>query len=89
MNLCRVLGTVVASEKHESLRGKKILVVQPLNEQLETHGASFLCVDNVSSAGQGDVVLVTNEGGGIRLVLKESNAPIRSMVVGVVDTVSV
>jgi microcompartment protein CcmK/EutM len=88
MNLCRVLGTVVATEKHAALHAKKILVVQPLNEKLEHNGASFLCVDNISSAGKGDVVLVSNEGGGIRLVLKEANAPIRSMVVGVVDTVS-
>lgn len=89
MNLCRVLGTVVASEKHAALHAKKILVVQPLNEKLENLGSSFLCVDNISCAGQGDVVLVSNEGGGIRLVLKENNAPIRSMVVGVVDAVSI
>jgi microcompartment protein CcmK/EutM len=89
MNLCRVMGTVVATEKHAALQGHKILVVQPLDERLQEKGASFLAIDNLCSAGKGDVVLVANEGGGIRLVLEQPNAPIRSMVVGVVDSVTV
>lgn len=89
MNLCRVLGTVVASEKHAAYAGRKILVVQPLDELKNPLGKSYLAIDNISSAGKGDLVLVMGEGGGARMVLGDSTAPIRSLIVGVVDAVSV
>ncbi len=89
MNLCRVLGTVVATEKLAVFHGRKILVVQPLDELLKPLGNSYLAIDDTSSAGEGDVVLVMNEGGGVRMVLKDPNAPIRSLIVGVVDRVDV
>lgn len=89
MNLCRVLGTVVATEKHPSFHARKILVVQPLDERQQPLGKSFLAVDNTSSAGTGDVVLVMNEGSGARQVLGDKGAPIRSLIMGVVDRVDV
>ena len=89
MNLCRVLGTVVATEKHPAFHARKILVVQPLDEQLAPLGKSYLAVDHTSSAGKGDVVLVMNEGSGARQVLGDKQAPIRSLIMGVVDRVDV
>ena len=52
-------------------------------------GKSYLAIDNTSCAGKGDVVLVMNEGGGVRQVLQDKNAPIRALIVGVVDAVDV
>lgn len=89
MNLCKVLGTVVATEKLPVFEGRKILVVQPLDETQKPLGKSYLAIDNSSSAGEGDVVLVMNEGGGVRMTLKDPNAPIRALIVGVVDAVDV
>lgn len=89
MNLARVLGTVVATEKLEVFRGKKILVVQPLDEHQQPLGKSFLAVDDTMSAGEGDTVLVLTEGGGVRQILKDPTAPIRALIVGVVDQVDV
>lgn len=89
MNLCRVLGTVVATEKLEVFVGRKILVVQPLDEHQQPLGKSYLAIDNISSAGKGDLVLVMNEGGGVRQVLQDKTAPIRALIVGVVDQVDV
>jgi len=89
VNLCRVLGTVVATEKLEVFTGRKILVVQPLDEQQQPLGKSYLAIDHTSSAGKGDVVLVMNEGGGVRQVLQDKTAPIRALIVGVVDAVDV
>lgn len=88
MNLCRVLGTVVATEKHPAFVGLKLLVVQPLDEHQRPLGKSYLAVDHASSAGKGDVVLVMNEGSGARQILGDKTAPIRSVVVGVVDQVA-
>jgi ethanolamine utilization protein EutN len=87
VNLCRVLGTVVATEKHPAFHGRKLLIVQPLDELKQPLGKSFIAVDGSSSAGEGDLVLVMREGGGVRQILKDKGLPIRSLIVGVVDAV--
>lgn len=84
----KVLGTVVSTVKHESYRGLKLYVVQPLGADNNFEGDSFLAVDTVSS-GVGDTVLVIREGNGARQVLKRQELPIRSVIVGVVDEVDV
>ncbi len=88
MNLCKVLGTVTATEKHPAFAGRKLKVVQPLDDALKPNGKSFLAVDHTSDAGEGDVVLVMREGNGVRQLLKDKTLPIRSVIVGVVDEVA-
>lgn len=87
--LCKVLGTVVATEHHAAFDARKMLVVQPLDEQQKPNGKSFLAVDHSSSAGKGDTVLVLREGNGVRQILGDKTLPIRSLIVGVVDQVTV
>lgn len=87
MNLCRVLGTVVATAKHPAFTGRKLLIVQPLDEKQVPQGKSFLAVDHTSGAGKGDTVLVMREGNGVRQLVGDKQAPIRSIIVGVVDAV--
>jgi len=89
MTLCRVLGTVTATAKHAAFAGRKLMVVQPLDERRQPIGASFIAVDHVCSAGRGDLVLVNREGNGVRQVLSDDSLPIRSMIVGIVDEVEV
>lgn len=89
MNLCRVLGTVVCTEKLPVFVGRKLLVVQPVSEALADIGSSFIAIDNTSCAGQGDLVLVLGEGNGVRQILEDKTAPIRHLIVGVVDAVTV
>jgi ethanolamine utilization protein EutN len=88
MKLCRVLGTVVATAKHPTYAGHKLLVVQPLDEHQAPAGSSYLAVD-VVQAGVGDLVLVMSEGNGVRQILKQEILPIRSLIVGIVDAVEV
>jgi ethanolamine utilization protein EutN len=89
VKLCRVEGTVVATARHPSFDGRKLLIVQPLDEGGAVTGESFLAVDTVQ-AGVGDVVLVNAEGNGTRQILKMGPiVPIRSLIVGIVDRVSV
>jgi microcompartment protein CcmK/EutM len=89
MMLCKVLGTVTATEKHPAFEARKLLVVQPLDEKSAPLGKSFLAVDHSACAGPGDTVLVMREGGGVRQILKDKTLPIRSLIVGVVDAVTV
>ena len=88
MKICRVLGTVVATAKHPTYQGHKLLVVQPLDEKREPVGSSYLAVD-VVQAGVGDLVLVMSEGNGTRQILKQQLLPIRSLIVGVVDEIEI
>lgn len=89
MILCKVMGSVTATAKHPAFEGRKLLVVQPLDEKQQDNGKSFLAVDNIARAGKGDVVLVMREGNGVRQLLGDKTLPIRSIIVGVVDVVSV
>lgn len=89
MTLCRVLGSVTATEKHPAFAGRRLMVVQPVDEERAPSGASFIAVDHTSSAGPRDLVLVLREGNGVRQLLRNKTLPIRSMIVGVVDEVAV
>ena len=86
MRVCKVLGPVVATAKHPAFVGKKTLTVQPIDAQGRAAGESFIAMDSVQ-AGVGDVVLVMNEGSGIRQILEEPASPCRALIVGIVDMV--
>ncbi len=88
MKICRVLGPVVSSHKHPAWVGLALLCVQPLDETGAEQGSAFLAVDK-AQAGEGDVVLVLSEGSGVRQILGDPKAPIRSAIVGIVDAVHV
>jgi len=55
MQLARVIGTVVATVKNESLQGRKLLVVQTVNKDLEPTGKPMVAIDSVG-AGFGELV---------------------------------
>jgi ethanolamine utilization protein EutN len=89
MKVCKVLGNVVATEKHPVYEGLKLMVVQPLDADGADAGASFLAIDRVQ-AGPGDRVLVMREGNGVRQLMgMGQQVPIRSLIVGIVDEVDV
>jgi ethanolamine utilization protein EutN len=88
MTLARVEGTVVATAKHPSFDGRKLMIVQPLDERGAAQGDAFLAVDMVQ-AGAGDTVLVNREGNGNRQLLKMgAQVPIRSLIVAIVDSLN-
>jgi microcompartment protein CcmK/EutM len=88
MILGKVTGTVVATVKHHSYDGRKLLSVCPLDENGKAAGKEFLAVDN-AQAGTGDTVLVLTEGNGVRQILGREGGPhaILELIVGIVDEV--
>jgi ethanolamine utilization protein EutN len=77
-----------AAVKHPAFQGRSLFVVQPLDENGKDAGTSFVAVDHVQ-AGIGDKVIVLTEGNGVRQILKQGDiVPIRSIIVGIVDQVS-
>jgi ethanolamine utilization protein EutN len=82
MKLAKVIGTVVATRKEDSLVGFKLLVLAPLDEP----GPRIVAVDTLG-AGGGDTVLYVT-GGAARVMLGKP-APVDAAIVGIVDTVDV
>lgn len=83
MKVCRVVGEVVATVKHEALAGRKLLIVQPVDTADAPCGAPLIAVD-LADAGPGERVLLCDEGGSAALALGREG-PVRSVIVGRVD----
>ena len=87
MQIARVIGTVVSTQKHRKFEGAKLLLVQPLNLDDSPRGAALLAVDGVG-AGVHERVLVVLEGRAAGEALGRKAAPVDAAVVGIVDTIS-
>ncbi|MBC7543889.1 MAG: EutN/CcmL family microcompartment protein [Candidatus Sericytochromatia bacterium] len=86
MQLARVIGPVVSTVKQRALNGRTLLLVQPVTPQGAPQGQQMIAVDTVS-AGEGDLVLLLDEGTGARQVMHDLTAPVRTVIVGIVDDV--
>jgi len=82
----KVIGTVVAPVKHSFYEGKTILLVQPVDPRGGADGRPVVAVDH-AQAGVGDRVLIMEEGSSARFLFHDDHAPVRSLVVGVIDYV--
>ena len=88
MQIARVIGTVVSTQKHGAFEGAKLLLVQPLSIDDAPRGAPLLAVDSVG-AGVHEKVLVVIEGRAAGDALGRKLAPVDAAVVGIVDSVDV
>ena len=93
MFVAKVTGSVVSTQKVESMTGHKLLVVEPyrLDEKkrnaLVTTGRTFIAVDTLGS-GEGDFVLIT-QGSSARLTPETQTLPIDAVIIGIVDKVHI
>ena len=87
MILAKVVGTVVTTISHAHYKQRRLLVVQPLVTEGETPDEDFIAIDS-THAGIGDTVLINREGSGARQVLNNPDACIISVIVGIVDSVT-
>lgn len=86
MKLGRVIGNAIATVKHASLGGHRLLVVDFEVASGGLAGKPQMALD-VVDAGEGDRVLVLDEGNGAAQVLGRDRGPVRTVIVGVVDEV--
>jgi len=83
--LARVIGNVVATQKNERYREARVMLVQPINPDGSARGSSLLALDSVD-AGEGDVVLIVQEGWSASTAATgEPGAAIDTAIIGVVD----
>ncbi len=93
MFIARVTGSVVSTQKVDSMTGHKLLVVEPYRleakrrQSLVTTGRTFIAVDSLG-AGENDFVLIT-QGSSARLTPETKELPIDAVVIGIVDTVHI
>lgn len=86
MQLARVVGTVVSTQKNRKFEGAKLLLVQPLNPDDTPRGAALLAVDGVG-AGVHEKVLIVLEGRAAAETLGRKGAPVDAAIIAIVDQV--
>ena len=93
MFIAKVTGSVVSTQKVDTMVGYKLLIVEPYRleaeqrQSLTTTGRTFVAVDTLG-AGRGDFVLIT-QGSSARMTEETKKLPIDCVIVGIVDQVHV
>jgi len=93
MFMAQITGSIVSSQKVESMIGQKLLIVEPLRVDEKTRaklkgtGRTFIVVDTVG-AGEGEVVLCV-QGSSARFTPQTEKLPIDAAIIGIVDQVQV
>ena len=88
MQIARVVGTVVATQKHRKFHGAKLLLVQPLNPDDSPRGTALLAVDGVG-AGITERVLIVLEGRAAGEAINQKAAPVDAAIIGIIDRVDI
>jgi len=86
MQIARVVGTVVSTQKHRTFEGAKLLLVQPITPDDKPRGTALLAIDGVG-AGVHEKVLIVLEGRAAGEALGRKGAPVDAAIVGIVDHV--
>jgi len=86
MILGRITGSVVSTIHHSIVDGRKLLLAERLDQNGKPTGGYLIALDGIG-AGRGETVLILDEGSGARQILDDAAAPVRSIVVGIVDAV--
>jgi ethanolamine utilization protein EutN len=85
MQLANVVGQATSTVKHPSMKGWRLLVVQPLTPAGKEDGEPLLAIDKLG-AGSSHRVIISNDGAGARELVGDRNSPVRWMVVGICDS---
>jgi ethanolamine utilization protein EutN len=85
MHLCRVVGTVWATQKVDTLKGYRLLLVQPVTHDLKDRGRPIVAADTVSAA-PGQLVYIVKSREASK-ALDERFNPVDAAIVGIVDEI--
>ncbi len=87
MIIAQVIGSAVATLKHDSLRETKLLLARQADARGNPTGQPFLAVDLVG-AGEGELVIVS-QGSSARMCMPSNSSPVDAAVVGILDSLQV
>ena len=88
MQIGRVVGTVVSTQKHQKIDAAKLLLVQPVTPDDRPKGQTVIAVDSVG-AGVGERVLLVIEGKAAGEALRRKAAPVGAAIIGIIDSVDI
>jgi microcompartment protein CcmK/EutM len=84
MLLATVEGNIVATKKHPSLDGWRLVICQPISQAGDAEGAPQIAIDS-HGAGLHQRVLISSDGAAARRAVGDEHSPARWLVVGIVD----
>jgi ethanolamine utilization protein EutN len=84
MLLARVEGNIVATRKHPSLEGWRLVICQPIGASGEPEGAPMIAID-CHGAGMHQEVIISSDGLAARRAVGDEKSPVRWLVTGIVD----
>ena len=84
MLLARVEGTVVATRKHRSFEGWRLVICQPINAANQAEGVPQVAID-AHGAGMHQRVIISSDGMAARKAVRDDRSPARWMIIGIVD----
>ena len=87
MIIGKVVGQIYSTINHDFYNHKRLLIVNKLTPSGLPEGNYLIAVDSVD-AGVGETVLVIDEGNSARQVVKDTTAPIRSIIIGIIDEIN-
>jgi microcompartment protein CcmK/EutM len=85
MDLARVVGTIIATQKDEALVGTKLCVIQPLTERLEPRGKPLVATDASAARGYGEIVYFVTGGDAVYTGPEGRVMPVDAAIVGIID----
>lgn len=84
MLLARVEGNVVATRKHPSFEGWRLVICQPINQAGEAEGTPQVAIDP-HGAGMHQRVVISSDGSAARQAVGDPKSPARWLIIGIVD----
>lgn len=86
MYLAKVIGTIWATRKYESVTGYKMQFIQPIDSSLKKQGEPIIALDTVG-AGPGEIVFYVTASEAV-IPLDVDMAPVDASIVGIVDSIN-
>ena len=84
MQLARVEGSMIATRKHPSLIGWRLLICQPLDADGKAEGTPIIAIDP-HGAGMHQKVIVSSDGSAARQAVGDNLSPVRQIIVAIID----
>lgn len=86
MHLAKVIGTIWATRKYESVTGYKMQFIQPIDSSLKKYGEPIIALDTVG-AGPGEIVMYVTASEAV-IPLDVDMAPVDASIVGIIDSIN-
>jgi len=89
MFLARIKGNIVSTPKNKYLVGHKLLLVHQIDYEGKFVGKKDAIALDLVDAGIGDKVIVVQEGDAVQQILRNTNTPVNTMIIAVVDNIEI